>query len=264
MYICSYGWIGFLLIRVLHPLRVQSNGKVPHIWIQLMDALYDPACYICDRFFRESLLHDHAYSPVRHSGAHTNGKERICSDIPTVRSLHAQIPTVHTLSVLFLPILLYTFSRFFVLGVQLSVRTAVTIRNVFWTIRNIDGKSNKNDVLYFYREGRWAMKREWPPSMTSILVSNFLLLHSVDWKTFVKWLNSAVQSFKGGKGMHSFFQLLASWLLKYGKANAGMPSVRGSYETPIPAGLRSQYEKVIQSEKKWFFSWQSVLIRYEK
>lgn len=50
--------------------------------------------------------------------------------------------------------------------------------------------------------------------------------------------------------MYSLIQLFASWLLKYGKANAGMPSVRGSYEAPIPASLRSQYEKTIFSEKK--------------
>ena len=66
-----------------------------------MDALDDPACCIYDRFFRESLPHDHAYSPDRHFGVHTNGKEWSCSDIPTVGPLHAQIPTVHTLSALF-------------------------------------------------------------------------------------------------------------------------------------------------------------------
>ena len=93
-----------------------------------MDALDDPACCIYDRFFRESLPYDHAYSPGRHSGVHTNGKEWTCSDIPTVGSLHAQIPSVYTLSVLFLPVLLYTFSRLLVLGVQLSVRTPVSAR----------------------------------------------------------------------------------------------------------------------------------------
>ena len=75
--------------------------------------------------FRESLPHDYAYSPDRHSGFHNNGKEWTCSDIPTVGSLHAEIPTVQTLSVLFLPVLLYTFSRLFVLGVQLSVLTPI-------------------------------------------------------------------------------------------------------------------------------------------
>ena len=95
-----------------------------------MDALDDPACCIYDRFFRESLPHDHAYSPGRHSGVHTNGKEWTCSDIPTVGSLHAQIPTVHTLSVLFLPVLSYTFSRLLVLGVQLSVRTPVSFFDI--------------------------------------------------------------------------------------------------------------------------------------
>ena len=101
-----------------------------------MDAMDDPACCIYDRFFRESLPDDHAYSPDRHSGVHTNGKELICSDIPTVESLHAQIPTVHTLSVLFLPVLSYPFSRLLVLGVQLSVRTPVSslIINTITTI----------------------------------------------------------------------------------------------------------------------------------
>ena len=88
-----------------------------------MDALDDPACCIYNRFFRESLPYDHPYSPNRHSGVHTNGKEWIRSDIPTGGSLHTQIPTVHTLSVLFLTVLLYTFSRLLVLEVQLSVRT---------------------------------------------------------------------------------------------------------------------------------------------
>lgn len=43
--------------------------------------------------------------------------------------------------------------------------------------------------------------------------------------------------------MRSFIQLFASWLFQYGKANAGMPSVRGSYEVPVPASLHSQNEK---------------------
>ena len=51
MYICSYGCIRFLSIHILHPRRVQSNGAVPRIWIQPMDALDDPACCIYDRFF---------------------------------------------------------------------------------------------------------------------------------------------------------------------------------------------------------------------
>lgn len=92
-----------------------------------MDALDDPACCIYDRFWGEPLPYDHAYSPVRRSGVHTSGKEWICSDIPTVGSLHAQIPTVHTLSAQFLPVLSYTFSRLLVLGVQLSVRTPVPL-----------------------------------------------------------------------------------------------------------------------------------------
>lgn len=49
-------------------------------------------------FFRESLPRDRAYSPVRHSGVHTTGKGQTRLDIPNVGLLHAQVPTVHTLS----------------------------------------------------------------------------------------------------------------------------------------------------------------------
>lgn len=79
MYICSYGCIRFLSIHILVPRPAQSNGAVPRIWIQRMDTLDDPACCIYDRFCRESLPHDHAYSPGQHSGVYTNGKEWICS-----------------------------------------------------------------------------------------------------------------------------------------------------------------------------------------
>lgn len=38
--------------------------------------------------------------------------------------------------------------------------------------------------------------------------------------------------------MRQFIRLFASWLYRYGKTNAGMPSIRGSYETPVPKALR--------------------------
>lgn len=43
--------------------------------------------------------------------------------------------------------------------------------------------------------------------------------------------------------MHSFIQKFASWLFNYGKANAGMPSVRGSYEAAVPQSLSSQQKQ---------------------
>lgn len=33
------------------------------------------------------------------------------------------------------------------------------------------------------------------------------------------------------------WDMLASWLYEYGKANAGVPSLRGSYEAPVPQQL---------------------------
>lgn len=38
--------------------------------------------------------------------------------------------------------------------------------------------------------------------------------------------------------MRQFIRLFASWLYRYGKANAGMPSIRGSYEAPVPKAFR--------------------------
>lgn len=111
-------------------------------------------------FFRESLPHEHAYSPNRHSNVHTNGKEWICSDIPTTSSLHAQIPTVHTLSALFLPVPSYTFSRLLVLGVQLSVRPPTVLLEPMNRVRGIIGKCTvsrqvtRNEKVGRY--GRWT------------------------------------------------------------------------------------------------------------
>lgn len=39
--------------------------------------------------------------------------------------------------------------------------------------------------------------------------------------------------------MNRFFKAIANWLYAYGKTNAGMPSIRGSYEAPVPEKLRS-------------------------
>lgn len=38
--------------------------------------------------------------------------------------------------------------------------------------------------------------------------------------------------------MRQFIRLFASWLYCYGKTNAGMPSIRGSYEVPVPKAFR--------------------------
>lgn len=38
--------------------------------------------------------------------------------------------------------------------------------------------------------------------------------------------------------MQRFLQRFVNWLYNYGKANAGMPSIRGSYEVPVPECLK--------------------------
>lgn len=38
--------------------------------------------------------------------------------------------------------------------------------------------------------------------------------------------------------MNVILNLFANWLYKYGKTNAGIPSLRGSYEAPVPQQLR--------------------------
>lgn len=40
--------------------------------------------------------------------------------------------------------------------------------------------------------------------------------------------------------MHSLIQKFASWLFNYGKVNAGMASIRGAYEVPVPQYLNSE------------------------
>ena len=42
--------------------------------------------------------------------------------------------------------------------------------------------------------------------------------------------------------MYLFIQRFASWLYNYGKANAKMASVRGSYEAPVPQCLNSKHK----------------------
>lgn len=37
--------------------------------------------------------------------------------------------------------------------------------------------------------------------------------------------------------MNKVFEAIANWLYEYGKTNAGMPSIRGSYEAPVPEQL---------------------------
>lgn len=37
--------------------------------------------------------------------------------------------------------------------------------------------------------------------------------------------------------MSSVFEAIANWLYEYGRTNAGMPSIRGSYEAPVPEQL---------------------------
>lgn len=37
--------------------------------------------------------------------------------------------------------------------------------------------------------------------------------------------------------MNQIMEMLANWLYEYGKTNAGMPSLRGSYEAPVPQQL---------------------------
>ena len=39
--------------------------------------------------------------------------------------------------------------------------------------------------------------------------------------------------------MSKVFEAIANWLYEYGKTNAGIPSIRGSYEAPVPEQLRS-------------------------
>lgn len=43
---------------------------------------------------------------------------------------------------------------------------------------------------------------------------------------------------KGGEKMKKLLNVVAEWLYAYGKANAGMASIRGSYEAPVPKKLQ--------------------------
>lgn len=38
--------------------------------------------------------------------------------------------------------------------------------------------------------------------------------------------------------MNRLFKVIAAWLFKSGKAYAGMASIRGSYEAPVPKSLQ--------------------------
>ena len=43
---------------------------------------------------------------------------------------------------------------------------------------------------------------------------------------------------KGGRKMNKILVSVAKWLCSYGKTNAGMASIRGSYEAPVPKTLQ--------------------------
>lgn len=43
---------------------------------------------------------------------------------------------------------------------------------------------------------------------------------------------------KGGEDMEKVLKVIADWFYNYGKANAGMTSIRGSYEAPVPKRLQ--------------------------
>lgn len=48
----------------------------------------------------------------------------------------------------------------------------------------------------------------------------------------------ALLKMKGGEKMKKLLNVVAEWLYAYGKANAGMASIRGSYEAPVPKKLQ--------------------------
>lgn len=59
-----------------------------------------------------------------------------------------------------------------------------------------------------------------------------------------RMIEQRIQSFanEGGNGMHSFIRKFALWLFNYGKVNAGMASIRGAYEVPVPQCLSSKHK----------------------
>lgn len=40
--------------------------------------------------------------------------------------------------------------------------------------------------------------------------------------------------------MQRFLKIIAHWIYHYGKVNAGMASIRGSYEEPVPTTLQNK------------------------
>jgi len=43
--------------------------------------------------------------------------------------------------------------------------------------------------------------------------------------------------------MTVIFKTISNWLYRYGKVNAGMPSIHGVYEAPVPQQLQEQDKK---------------------
>ena len=43
--------------------------------------------------------------------------------------------------------------------------------------------------------------------------------------------------------MNVILKTIANWFYKLGKANAGMASIRGAYEAPVPQQLQEQDKK---------------------
>lgn len=55
---------------------------------------------------------------------------------------------------------------------------------------------------------------------------------------FINRSHKAVTKTKGGDFMRLIAHRFAKWLYRYSKRNAGMPSIRGSYEAPVPVLLQ--------------------------
>ena len=50
--------------------------------------------------------------------------------------------------------------------------------------------------------------------------------------------------------MNVILKTIANWFYKHGKANAGMASIRGAYEAPVPQQLQEQEQQLQRQEQQ--------------